>query len=107
METTNRKPKVYPLEIRAWASGGWYSYGHHDYQDFMQALAVFMDEPIASVNGFIQEYGYNVPSTHYSDYSTMWYSCDGPQRGARPITMCYEVGIQTEDGVMVVNNDRD
>ena len=91
-----RKPKVYPIEINAFAECGYWTYGHHDKQDFINELSAYLCEPVASVNGFVQEYGYHVPAAHYSDYQTVWYPCDGPKRGARPITMCYDVIYKKE-----------
>ena len=86
-----RKPRAYPIEMHTFAEYGYWTYGHHDKQDFINALSEYLEAPIEAVQDLTQEYGYHVPAAHYSDYPTVWYPCDGPQRGARPITMCYDV----------------
>lgn len=91
------KQKHYPLEIQAWLDCGYYSYGTHSREDFIVALSDYLGDPVEAVEGFIQEYGYNVPATHYSDYGTMWYGCNGPQRGARPITQCYDYKLKPRE----------
>lgn len=91
-----RKPRVYPLEIHTFAECGFWTYGHHNSQSFINALSEYLGYPVASVNGFTQEYGYRVPAAHYSEYPMIWYPCNGPQRGARPITMCYDVTFKKE-----------
>lgn len=94
--TKARKPRIYPLEIHAFADCGFWTYGHHDSQSFINALSEYLGYPVARVNGFTQEYGYHVPAAHFSEYPTVWYPCKGPQRGARPITMCYDVEYKKE-----------
>lgn len=91
------KKKVYPLCLEEWAECGYYSFGHHEKQDFIIAIGQYLDEEVESIEGFVQEYGYNVPSSHFSEYRTMWYTCDGPQKGARPLTQCYDVKIKPRD----------
>lgn len=93
----SKKKTSYPLCIEEWAEQGFYTFGFHDREEFILGISHYLDEEVESIEGFVQEYGYNVPAAHYSDYSTMWYPCDGPKRGARPITQCYDVRLKPRE----------